>query len=221
MPAAQPAAPVAAAPLPGAYSLTQKPRFFWYGVLAGGAIAVIAVVATAVVVLLNRSAPARVAPSAPRPAPVAMPQPAPGPELFPTPSPAEPAQPAEPARPPAPVAAAPMTAAPAGASETHELQASDRDAIRAEARALHKVTIVGKVASLNLTGKFATLTLEGNPDLQITYYFRLYSAMARKFGGHDGDAINGKAIRVTGSLSLFDNKPELIINSPAQIEQTR
>ncbi|MEM8874117.1 MAG: serine/threonine-protein kinase [Planctomycetota bacterium] len=131
-------------------------------------------------------------------APIVVPEP----EAEPTPEPVEP--PAE----QKPVA-------------SDAISVSDRDALMAADGS--RVTVEGNVsfARLSGTGKVFTVGFEGvniRDGFTLAWFPRDFEAMAQAFGGEHGEGIHGNTIRVTGTVSIYRDKPQMVVNSPDQIE---
>jgi hypothetical protein len=92
-------------------------------------------------------------------------------------------------------------------------------------RETKRATVVGRVAKAETseTGKVFRITFqgaEGDRAFEVVYFpaNNLFTKMADKFGGKDGAGLKGKTIRVTGTLGIFQNDPQIVVESPDQIE---
>jgi hypothetical protein len=91
--------------------------------------------------------------------------------------------------------------------------------------ATKRATVVGRVISARAssTGKVFRITFvgaEGMDSFGVVYFPRdnLFQRMEDKFGGSDGSGMEGKTIRVTGNVSLYEGNPQIVVNGPDQIE---
>lgn len=99
--------------------------------------------------------------------------------------------------------------------------AQGKDADHPERRA----TVGGRVthARPSPTGKVFHIYFEGaqrDKSFGVVYFSdrRLFERMAEKFGGADGSVLEGKLIRVTGQVNLYQDNPQIVVESPDQIE---
>lgn len=88
-----------------------------------------------------------------------------------------------------------------------------------------RASVGGKVihARTSDTGKVFRIYFEGTErrrSFGVVYFpsHRLFARMQEKFGGEDGSGMEGKVIRVTGTLTIYQDNPQIIVESPDQIE---
>ena len=101
-----------------------------------------------------------------------------------------------------------------------DIRSWDEPKLLEAAKESRKIAIVGTVDAINVDSgqRLARIVFKDNSTLRVTYYPRLYGAMTKKFGGHDGNGLVGKSIRISGYAALVDGKPEITVNSSNQIE---
>jgi hypothetical protein len=223
----------------------KKRRVFLFGALAGTA--AVLVCSAAVVVITSRNkvqSPETAPPIAGPTAQAASSLPAAAPTLAPavTPAPPPPApKPVEvaeappqvtmpvPVTPkpaptattePAPDLRAAVAAAVKPAAASDDIHSWDEPKLLDAAKENRKIAIIGTVDAVRVDSaeKRAHIVFKDNSDLRVTYYQRLYSAMSKKFSGHDGNGLGGKTVRVSGYAALVDGKPEITVNSTNQVE---
>lgn len=71
------------------------------------------------------------------------------------------------------------------------------------------------------TGRVFRIFFEGAQREQsfgVVYFPALFPAMQEKFGGESGSGLEGKLIRVTGEVDLYQDNPQIVVESPEQIE---
>ena len=123
------------------------------------------------------------------------------------------------------------SAATAPASRPSFIPASEYDRLLRIARgedpeyADRRASVGGKVvhARTSDTGKVFRIYFEGTDrgrSFGVVYFpsNRTFQRMQEKFGGKDGSGMEGKVIRVTGRLSIYQDNPQIIVESPDQIE---
>lgn len=88
-----------------------------------------------------------------------------------------------------------------------------------------RVAVGGRVthARASSTGNVFRIYFEGpqrDKSFGVVYFpdRRLFERIAEKFGGADGSVLEGKLIRVTGEVSIYQHNPQIIVDSPDQIE---
>ncbi|HVS73202.1 MAG TPA: hypothetical protein VHQ47_18245, partial [Phycisphaerae bacterium] len=107
------------------------------------------------------------------------------------------------------------------AAPAAQIQVSDIAALRTAARNATPVSATGAVAgyALSTSGdRQATLTFSGAPNFSLIVPGRLFSAMTKKFGGKDGNGVQGKSVRFTGTPQLTGGKISVTLSSTTQIE---
>ena len=92
-------------------------------------------------------------------------------------------------------------------------------------RVTKRAVVVGRVAKAETseTGKVFKIIFqgaEGDRAFEVVYFpdNNLYTKMADKFGGKNGAGLTGKTIRVTGTVGIYENDPQIVVDSPDQIE---
>ncbi|HUO07538.1 MAG TPA: serine/threonine-protein kinase [Phycisphaerae bacterium] len=223
--------PVAAPTTVTNAELQKKPRAFLFGALAGTAAVLVCIAGVIVITSRNRLQPADAATPIPLAAPVApaptavIPvaltpapaQPQPAPQVA-APTPATPTTPSTlPADAPSPELHTPVAKS---AAPVDEIRSWDLPSLVAAAKDSRKIAVVGTISAVHIDSahKLANITFRDNSDLTVTYYSRLYGAMTKKFGGHDGNGLVGRTVRIIGYSSLLNGKPNIIVNAVNQIE---
>jgi len=74
------------------------------------------------------------------------------------------------------------------------------------------VSSTGKVCRIEFVGN------EGRDGFQAVYFPGEFKAMEQKFGGADGAALAGQRVRVKGRVEIYQERPQIRIDSPDQIE---
>ena len=232
------------APMPASAGVSagedpKKRRLFLFGALAGTAAVLVCIAAVVVITSRNKVQPVEAAPviAAPAPAPTLAPAIAPAPTLE-APKPVQVAETPAPIATPAP---APSTPAPSPTATPNEPAPDLRAAVAAvvkpgapvddirswdepklldAAKENRKIAVVGTIDAIHVDSgqKLARIVFKDNSDLRVTYYPRIYGAMTKKFGGHDGNGLVGKSVRISGYAALVDGKPEITVNSTNQVE---
>ncbi|MGN6370334.1 MAG: serine/threonine protein kinase [Phycisphaerae bacterium] len=236
--------PASIAPAPASPESPRKKRTFLVGALAGTGVALVGIAAVLLLTSRNKIQPAEATPVAPTPpAPIVQAAPAatPAPAQTPAPTPPAPAPvqvAAAPSPTPAPAAApstpnpAPPAAEPAPdlreavaavakpAAAVEEIHSWEQPKLLDAAKDNRKIAIVGTVEAIRIdtAKKLARVVFKDNSDLHVTYYQRIYGAMTKKFGGHDGNGLAGKKVRVTGYAAIVEGKPDITVNSTNQVQ---
>jgi serine/threonine-protein kinase len=134
--------------------------------------------------------------------------------------------------PPAPVRVAATTTSPTtspapahliAAKETEKLE--DIAAGRNKEFAGKPVTVEGRVYTIAIAAskKVARIEFEGTPrdkGFQCVYFPAngMFNRMKEAFGSEDASALHGKAIHVTGIVSDYQGRPQIVIDTPDQIQ---
>ena len=128
------------------------------------------------------------------------------------------------------LADAPATAP---ATQPQVVSAGDTQAIAqlqkqsADSKTAPVVTIQGTVsdASASDTGKvfrayFKEADEAGKNGVHFVYFPKngLFTAMENKFGGKAGSGLKGKKVAVTGKLTLFKDRPQIVVTNADQVK---
>jgi DNA/RNA endonuclease YhcR with UshA esterase domain len=74
------------------------------------------------------------------------------------------------------------------------------------------VSSTGKVCRVEFVGN------EGGDGFMAVYFPGQFKAMEQKFGGTDGAALAGKRVRIKGRVEMYQDRPQIRIDSPDQVE---
>jgi serine/threonine-protein kinase len=193
VPVGSPMADQRAATAASAHDRT-KPVVLWGGIAAG-----VAGLLVAGIVVVN-SFGSRPSPALPLPNPVSVRVPSPA---APKPSPA----------PSRPVLASPARAEVIEATDSARLL----EFARREAQGIVRGRV--KTAATSATGKVFTVEFEGvgRDGFNLAYFPRMFEPMQAKFGGTNGSGLSGKAIEVSGLITLFRDQPQIVIDDADQV----
>lgn len=86
----------------------------------------------------------------------------------------------------------------------------------ARSHAGERVTVEGAVSAIHTAGSGVTFLDIGGSFPNNAFAAVIFKDDVGKF--RDLDTFNGKTIDVTGSVRLYQGKPEIVLNDPAQIK---
>jgi DNA/RNA endonuclease YhcR with UshA esterase domain len=96
------------------------------------------------------------------------------------------------------------------------INASDKAAVQA---AMPTVTVAGVVSTVTSTDEVVTINFQDTTDSRF-YAVVLNNGRAAVEKAFDGDiakAITGKTVHVTGVVTLYRGRPEIVISKPEQL----